>query len=170
MDTPASFSSPTSGRGRQVNTMYIAIAVVVLVVLGLGFMVSAQYKAPKWTGEYQAVFLSNGQVYFGKIASLNKKYAKLTDVFYLRVQRPLQSQNPKEDEEAKPVVPPQPSLTLIKLGNELHGPNDEMIINRDQLLFIEGLKDDSRVVKAIGDFKKQQAEPKPAETKDSEKK
>jgi len=40
-------------------------------------------------------------------------------------------------------------LELVKLGNELHGPEDQMSVNRDQILFIEKLKADSQVVKTI---------------------
>ena len=43
----------------------------------------------------------------------------------------------------------QPEFTLIKLGGELHGPKDQMTINRNQILFIEELKADSKVVTAI---------------------
>ena len=41
---------------------------------------------------------------------------------------------------------------LIKLGNEIHGPLDSMLINRDHVVIIEDLKDDSRVVQAINDY------------------
>jgi len=40
-------------------------------------------------------------------------------------------------------------LSLIKLGEELHGPEDMMVIRRDQVFFGENLKNDSKVVKAI---------------------
>src|SRR5438128_2608676 len=34
-------------------------------------------------GKYQAVFLSNGQVYFGKIAEMNQVDLTLTNIYYL---------------------------------------------------------------------------------------
>jgi len=40
-------------------------------------------------------------------------------------------------------------LQLIKLGKELHGPKDQMVLNRDHILFIEELSSDSKVVKSI---------------------
>ena len=43
-------------------------------------------------------------------------------------------------------------VALIKLGNELHGPMDEMRVNRNQVLFIEDMKADSKIVKAIMDY------------------
>ena len=95
------------------------------------------------TDKYQAVFMTNGQVYFGKLADVTHAYADLTDVYYLQVQQAVQ-----------PAATDQKSqVSLTKLGSELHGPTDKMHISRDQILFWENLKDDSTVVKAIKDYK-----------------
>ncbi len=111
---------------------------------------------PKFTkGSYQAVFLSNGQVYFGKISDLGGEYVKLHDIFYLILQRPLQEQTaPAEGEEQVS------QYNLIKLGNEMHGPIDEMVISRDRILFIEELKDDGKVVQTIKGYKSGETTPK----------
>ena len=45
-------------------------------------------------------------------------------------------------------------MSLIKLGEELHEPEDLMIINKDNILFIENLKADSKIVKAIVESQK----------------
>jgi hypothetical protein len=42
---------------------------------------------------------------------------------------------------------------LIKLGKEVHGPEDAMIINRDQVQFYENLKSDGEVAKLIDQYK-----------------
>lgn len=91
--------------------------------------------------EYQAIFLSNGQVYFGKLDTLNSQYAKMTDIFYLQVN---QSVQPKQNSSSQPQ-----NVSLVKLGNELHGPEDAMIINRQQILFWENLKPTGKVSQAI---------------------
>lgn len=98
--------------------------------------------------DWQAVFLSNGQVYFGQIEKQNKVEVVLSDIYYLQVTRPLQ-QTAEGEQQANP----QGELSLVKLGNELHGPTDAMHVNRDQILFIEDLKDDSNVVTAIANYK-----------------
>ena len=95
------------------------------------------------TTKYQAVFMTNGQVYFGKLSDVTHTYADLTDVYYLQVQ---QSVQPATDDKESSQV------SLTKLGSELHGPTDKMHISRDQILFWENLKDDSTVVKAISDY------------------
>lgn len=115
------------------------------------------------TGEWHAVFLTNGQVYFGQLSDPDAQYATLNDVYYLQVQQtqaatptapPVDPNNP--DAQAQVVDAPQPTpprLTLIKFGTELHGPKDFMRLNRDHILFWEELKPDSQVVRAIIDYK-----------------
>lgn len=93
--------------------------------------------------EYQAVFLANGSVYFGKIKSENSQNVVLADVYYLK-----KSVDLKDETQTK--------LNLIKRGKELHGPEDEMRINRQQVLFIENVKPDSSVALAIGKAKEQE--------------
>lgn len=97
------------------------------------------------SGVYAAVFLDNNQVYFGKISGVGQ-FMTLRDIFYLQVnpsaQQPL---NASRD------------LSLVKLGAELHGPTDEMKINRDHVLIVEELRDDSSVVQSIERYKKEQA-------------
>lgn len=99
---------------------------------------------------YQAVFLSNNQVYFGKLSNMSSQYPVLRDIYYLQITQPLQ---PKEEGTQPP-----PNINLVKLGSEIHGPSDEMRINRDHILFIEDLDSDSQVVQAISDYKKNQGQ------------
>jgi hypothetical protein len=40
-------------------------------------------------------------------------------------------------------------LQLVKLGSELHGPEDSMYVAKDKVLFWENIKDDSQVMQAI---------------------
>jgi hypothetical protein len=84
-----------------------------------------------------AVFLSNNQVYFGKIDKESEAKMWLKNIYYI--------QQPKPGEKAD-------DISLLKLGNELHGPEDMMEINRSQILFIEKLKEDGKVAKAIQSY------------------
>jgi hypothetical protein len=95
---------------------------------------------------YQAVFLTNNQVYFGKINTFSDKAVVLTDVFY--IETPNQNQNQSS-------ATANTNYTLRKLGDsELHAPQDKMVINRDQVIFWENLKDSSQVVTKIKEYKK----------------
>lgn len=102
---------------------------------------------------YSAVFLSNNQVYFGKVSDLNSEFATLKEVYYLKIQNSLV---PPQEGDVKVENKDQPQqkneLTLIKMGNELHGPTDEIKINSKHILYVEELKEDSKVVKAIKEY------------------
>ena len=123
----------------------LAAAVVYAVISTKGFGLLDK-KSITSNGTWHAVFLTNGQVYFGHLKGQTSQFATLADIYYLQVD---QQQNLQPDKNAAAA---QPKLTLIKLGNELHGPKDSMSINRDQILFVEDMKSDSKVVTAIDDF------------------
>ena len=95
----------------------------------------------------QAVFLTNGQVYFGKITGVNDKVVDLQDIYYLNSQQQPDTSNKNATQQT--------NFSLVKLGCELHGPADQMIINREQVSFWENLKSDGKVAKAIEQFKSQ---------------
>lgn len=158
-------------QGKPSRMPWIVLAVVVIVVLAvLGFLfrdklgMGASTAKAKLSG-YDAVFLTNGQVYFGKISDARDQYVVLKDIYYLQVNQQLQSgqqgQNQQQQQQQQQ-SDQQPQLSLVKLGNELHGPDDTMHINRDQILFYEDLKADGRVAQAIAEYQKNQANPQPA--------
>lgn len=142
--------------------MYALYVILVAGIVFLGYRTSwfglSKNKEEAKTSDYQAVFLTNGQVYFGKLSNTNSQWAILKDIYYLQVQQQVQ---PKDEKEQQ-----QPNLTLVKLGNELHGPIDEMKINKDQILFWENLKSDGKVVEAIVKYQKEgPTKPEPSPTK-----
>lgn len=119
-----------------------------IVLLAVAFTWWRGQRLSGFDKDWQAVFLTNGQVYFGKLAKSNRAEVILEDIYYLQVTRPLQ-----QTQEGQQQADSQGELSLVKLGNELHGPTDAMHINRDQVLFIEDLKDDSNVTQAISNYK-----------------
>lgn len=143
---------------------WIVLVLVVIVLAAAGFVAKDKFNPVfKWGGRgevlsgYQAVFLSNGQVYFGKLSDVSDTYVTLKDIYYLQVvqqQQQLQGQQATQSGQ-------QPQVSLVKLGNELHGPADVMKINRNQILFYEDLKTDSQVVRAIKDYVQKPKEPAP---------
>jgi hypothetical protein len=128
--------------------MRCLVAFAVLMMVASAYLVRTVHAQPKPTeasrpADYQAVFLNNGQVYFGKMGDPNGQFVSLTDIYYLKTEKALQQGASNEG----------PSISLVKLGNELHGPLDEMHINRDQILFWENMKSDSKVVQAIAQYR-----------------
>ena len=153
--TAASASARGGSKGGNKFLPLIVVAVVALVIGG-GYYFLKVRGGGIASGEYQAVFLTNDQVYFGKIAKSDSVEVVLKDVFYLLIRQPTQVQ--AQDPEATPgAQAQQPRYELRHLGDgEAHGPLDEMSINRAQILFIEPLKEDGMVVRGIQQYKEQQ--------------
>lgn len=155
---PAAAPSPNKKMGGLGNLgvmRFVQIAllfsVTILLVAVVWFL--ALGNDSKAEGEYvdssklQAVFLNGGQVYFGDINNLNGKYLSMNNIYYLRVNQQVQpNQSTSTDSN---------DVSLVKLGCELHGPQDNMVINREQVIFWENLKDDGQVAKAVKEYQTQ---------------
>jgi len=156
-DSGMNESMPRARRGGVGPWVLVVTIVIILAVVGVLFkdkLFSSSNSSMIAQANYQAVFLTNGQVYFGKMSNVEDDYVKLANIYYLQVTPVLQTRTP--DDTAGSVPTQQQQLSLVKLGNELHGPVDEMYINRQHVLFIEDLKEDGRVVQAIKDFEENQ--------------
>lgn len=123
----------------------LIVALAIYIAVGGKHGVQANYVS---TEKMQAVFLNGGQVYFGNIKEINNRFLKLDNIYYLRVDQQVQPNGTQ--------ATGQPSL--VKLGCELHGPQDSMIINQEQVVFWENLKDDGQVTKAVKDYIEQNPE------------
>ena len=103
---------------------------------------------PKFDTEYQAVLLTNGQVFYGKSKFEGTDYLLLKNVFYVRRQV-----NP----ETKQV-----SNTVLKKGAEWHGA-EQMHINTRHIIAIEPVAPESQLARVIKEANAQTQ--KPAEQK-----
>lgn len=143
---------PSAPRRRRKLWGVLAVLVVLVVasVLSWVFMGNKGSTESKKinTSEYQAVFLTNGQVYFGHLSDLGDKYVSMKNIYYLQVQ---QSQNLQQGKSADA----NSQVSLAKLGSELHGPEDQMNIASGQVLFWENLKPNSKVSQAINKYQNQ---------------
>ena len=81
---------------------------------------------------YQAVFLANGQTYFGRYYERIGAYAKIEDVYYLQ-----QSQGSDATQA--------PDTRLLRRGKELHAPAARMLVPKSAILFVEDLSDSSPI-------------------------
>lgn len=147
---------PPSVRNKTRKTIFIGIIVATIcLIAALAFgswWITRNDEATQIKSDrYQSIFLTNGQVYFGKITTLNSSYMRISDIYYLQAQQTVQPTDGKKDASTTDTsAKPQ----LVKLGNELHAPEDAMQINRDQVLFWENIKPDGQVTKAISNFTK----------------
>lgn len=128
----------------------IVLTLTVVIVAALGFFfrdrlsfLSANISDTLPTQGHQAVFLTSGQVYFGKLEKAGEWF-KLSDVYYLQVDQNLQQGS----------TPLSSNFQLVKLGSEIHGPEDVMYLEPKNVLFWENLKPDSQVLQAIERYNK----------------
>ena len=91
--------------------------------------------------EYQAVFVDNGQVFFGKLERGGSGHPLLRDVYYIG------RQASPDGKEVKNI--------LLKRGAEWHAP-DFMYLTASHIVMIEPVSPISRVAELIKDLKTQQ--------------
>lgn len=131
----AVFEEKTWGERLRIVFWILVIVGLALVIL---ILVRGQKLVVRTPDAYQAVFLDNNQVYFGKLKSLNRDFWSLTDIYYLRAGTVQQIGSGGETQ-----------IDLVKLGAELHAPKDEMIINKEHVIFYEEIGETSEIMKSI---------------------
>jgi len=153
----AASSSAARGNSRRkfdnkwgrIGGVALMFALTILVVAVIGLLIFGKGSQSKFVDskKYQAVFLTNGQVYFGKLKEVAGDYFKLTDIYYL-------TQNTTTSTSGQTTT--DGNYTLVKLGcQQIHDPTDQMVIERSQVSFWENLQDSGKVVTSIKTFNKQ---------------
>jgi len=125
-----------SSRSRLGAAQFVWIAAGLLVagIACTHIYLALRPSTVQFTTPYQAVLLTNGSVYFGRLEGYGSISPILTDVYYVVSQT-----NP----ETKQV-----SSSLIKRGKELHEP-DRMYLNPNQIVFVESVGANSKVAQLI---------------------
>ena len=124
--------------------LIIAIIVVVLGTAGyIGWTMLRGAGVGVETNTYQAVFLTNGQVYFGKLHAASGGYIKLTDVYYL------QSSDGSGTSDQQSSTNDSGTARLVKLTNEVYAPEDAIFVAKNQVLFYENLNKNGNAVQSI---------------------
>ena len=90
---------------------------------------------PKW----YMVKLMNNEIYYGLIGDTTADPIVIKSVYYNYDQL-------NSDKEAQADTG---NLRLVKRGKEMHGPDGTLSVVRAQVVFMEPLKEDSKVLKAI---------------------
>lgn len=130
---------------RMLSMVLLAGVVVLLLVIAFAFARGGDNEGKfVKSSNYQAVFLNNGQVYFGNIDDLNSSYVRMSNIYYLT-----QSSGDSSSSSSN-------NYSLVKLGcQQIHDPLDEMVINRAQVTFWENLNPNGKVVSSIKQFQQQ---------------
>ena len=113
------------------NKFYTIGLILAIILLGVLVYATLGNKVNTIKNPYSAVFLRTGDMYFGKLSRFPK--LTLSDVWYLQV-------STQED---------QTGFNLAKFSDAVFGPKDKIEINRENVVWISKLADDSQVVTYI---------------------
>lgn len=146
--------TPASKSNRFILPILVAVIVIALGIVGLFVWSSMRGSAVGVdTGKYQVVSLSDGQVYFGKLSSADNEHMKLTNVYYLQ---PIASETEEELSDSTDLTDAssdENNFKLVKFTDIVYGPENEMIIARDQIVHYDNLDSEGKVAKAIEQYK-----------------
>lgn len=123
----------TISRGaiRRVGLGLLVLLVLLAVALGIVALLRNSGTANSLASaidpnEYQYVYLTNGESYFGKLTAPGGGYAFMRHVYTLTAQSSPRTGGPLQHQ-------------LIKLTSEIHGPTDFLVINPRQIVYVENL-------------------------------
>lgn len=122
----------------------IVLWVVLVLLVGAAFYagttMAGRFAAGSEPKNMVAVTLDNNLIYFGHLKDKNSAYVRLENAYFIR-------SNTGATDKTAGTAPP---FVLTKVGeSEVYGPKDTLEINRDHILLIQELKDDSEVIKTI---------------------
>jgi hypothetical protein len=151
------FNRPNTLRFNEAMIKRILLGAGALVVVVLVFYLAGRKKNEKPIEnninvnqtaveelKWYAVKLANSEIYYGQIGDIKSDPVVITNAYYDYDMKNATSS--EENEEG--------SLRLVKRGKETHEPTGTMDIVRSQVLFMEPLKDDSKVLQAIKEYEK----------------
>ncbi|MFH1233276.1 MAG: hypothetical protein V1649_01335 [Patescibacteria group bacterium] len=135
----------------KLNPSLTKLVVFVLVFLIIGWTVYCLFlknhtifnktaKSQIW----YAVKLVNNETFYGQIEDVKTDPIVMANVYY--------NYDQDKDKDNQKKITETTNLRLVKRGKETHGPVGTMDLVRSQVLFMEPLKDDSKVLHAILEY------------------
>ena len=148
-DSEEEFSKINRPKARKVNeslarrlAVIVALMAVLIAVYFLFFRKNGEEPKTEASNWY-AVKLVDGEIFYGQIDNTAVDPVIVKNVYY----------NYDQQKGAK-AAPETGNLRLVKRGEETHGPEGIMNIVRSQVLYMEPLKQDSKVLEAILNYEK----------------
>ncbi len=125
-------------KGRvSLRQSFVAVGVMAILVFVV-WWVWLRSPQPIDTGRYQVVYLTNGQAYFGKLQNTSGEY--------LVMKQPYTAQAIEADTSK----PEQPATTaLLRVRDQVYGPDDSIAIRAETVAFWQNLRDDSKISAAL---------------------
>ncbi|MFH1427267.1 MAG: hypothetical protein ABIG60_01940 [Patescibacteria group bacterium] len=147
----ADFNKINRPKIKQVNEPIFKRIIILLAIIIAGILIywiffhGGEEKVKENTTLWYSVKLVNGEIYYGQITDTKADPVVLNNVYYNYDQLKGEGSVATEKTETG-------NLRLVKRGKETHGPDGTMNIVRAQVLFMEPLKEDSKVLRAILDY------------------
>lgn len=146
---PVSESDPKQSSRRKKFLLPIMIGLVVVGLAVAGWFAWSNLRGSSLaidSDKYQAVFLTNGNTFFGKLETAGDNQMKLSQVFYP------ESAATTDADDQQMENPDANTTRLIPFKEHMYGPEDEMMFDRSQLVFFMNLKSDGQVSKLIKEY------------------
>jgi hypothetical protein len=121
------------------SAILLGALVIAIAILTSGW-ITRRMGAISFDKPYQAVLLSNGQVYYGRLEGYGTNQPVLREVYYIQAQTNQETH--------------QQTNILLKRGKEWHSP-DRMYINPSQIILVEPVGTESKVSDLIRQMKSQ---------------
>jgi hypothetical protein len=126
----------------------IAVVVIVVIVFLAMWIGGTGPFGQSVSGSWSAVFLTDSEVFFGHVKSVNNDQVDLVNVYYLQRSQATQTNT------SSSTAPTQLAI-LGLVANQIQCPTDEIVINRQSVLNIQTLQSSSFVVSKLNQLVKQ---------------
>jgi len=141
-----SVSRPKKEKSPSRQAVIGAFLAIILAFLGWQFFFADNEPVVSVEPKWYMVKLSNNETYYGLIADTAADPIVIKSVYYNYDQLNPENQGGEPQETG--------NLRLVKRGKETHGPDGTLRVVRSQVMFMEPLKEDSKVLNAILEYEK----------------
>ncbi|MFH0955808.1 MAG: hypothetical protein V1801_01160 [Candidatus Falkowbacteria bacterium] len=124
----------------------LAFLIIGFTAYSLFFKDNGWFNKPAEAPVWYAVKLVNGEIFYGQIFDTKADPVVMANVYY--------NYDQAKEKDGSKTVDETGNLRLVKRGQETHGPDGTMDIVRSQILLMEPLKSDSKVLQAILNYEK----------------
>ncbi len=139
-----------------VKRIFLGVFVfMIIVLLDENYKFTSAFRNDIQTqSKWQAVFLTNDQVYFGHLSQYGLNYWRLDNAHYIKMTKvpvaPVAPQDPKAKINQQDQQPQFENRTsLVKLSSDIHQPEDVLYIPKEHILFWQDLQDTSSVAQTL---------------------
>lgn len=126
-------------------SLFIAVVYLIYSTLTMSSQVETG-KLVAETNHWYAIKLIDGDIIYGKVDDTSKDPLTVNPVYY--------NYDQKKEADKKKTANETGDIRLVRRGQETHGPDGAVQIFKSQTVFLENLRDDSKVLKVIQDNEK----------------